>query len=103
VQAISSFRVLAVLVIVVLAMTLAAPARAEALEPLTIVALASLAVVGVILVVYLIVANVADSRRAEGDEARYVACIESDTDGRTCWAVRPAPEAAPTTDSPQGG
>jgi len=83
----SGFRLLALTLVAVLTLTLAAPARAEALEPLTIVAIAGLAVVVVIIVVYLIVANSAPSRGAVESEPRYLACVESDTEARTCWAV----------------
>jgi hypothetical protein len=99
----SSFRLLALTLVAVLALTLAVPARAEALEPLTIVAIASLAVIGVIVIVYLIVANVEGSRRGAESEPRYVACAESDTEARACWAVPEASALVPAPDIPQGG
>src|SRR5262249_2792123 len=89
------FRLLAVILAVVLTITLVVPARAEAIEPLAIVGLATLAVVVVILVVYLIVANRSDSRQSQDGERRYLACVESDTEARTCW-VLPQGEALPT-------
>lgn len=102
----SGFRLLAFTLVAVLTLTLAAPARVDALEPLTMVAIASLVVVAVIIVVYLIVANVADKKRgAATGEPRYVACVESDAEPRTCWALpEPPPSAltALTADTLQG-
>jgi hypothetical protein len=99
----SRFRLVALALVAVLTVTLVAPARAEALEPLTLVAIASLAVVGVIVIVYLIIANVAGSRGAAEREPRYVACIESDTEPRACWAVPGGSALAPVATIPQGG
>jgi hypothetical protein len=103
----SGFRLLALTLVAVLTLTLAAPAPAEALEPLTIVAIAGLAVVAVIIIVYLVVANAAPSRGNVESEPRYMACVESDTEARACWAVPeqiPGVSAlAPTTTIPQGG
>ena len=99
----SGFGLLALTLVVVLTLTLAAPARAEALEPLTLVALASLAVVGVIIIVYLIIANVEHSRSSAESEPRYVACVESDTEPRTCWAVPEVSTLVPVATVPQGG
>ena len=97
------FRLLALSLVAVLTLTLAAPAPAEALEPLTLVALASLAVVGVIIIVFLVVANVSQSRSAAESEPRYVACAESDTAPRACWAVSDMSAVIPAAAIPQGG
>ena len=103
----SGFRLLALTLVAVLTLTLAAPAPAEALEPLTIVAIAGLAVVAVIIIVYLVVANATPSRDTVESEPRYMACVESDTEARVCWAVpeqAPAISAfVPTATIPQGG
>lgn len=90
---------MAVTLIVVLAVTLALPRRAEALEPLTIVAIAGLVLVGVIVVIYLVVANVSGSRRAAAGEPRYMACVESDSEPRNCWALPEAPTPGPAVNN----
>lgn len=96
------FRLLVFTLVAVLALTLAAPARAEALELLTILTIASLAIVGVILIVYLVIANVAGSRGAAERAPRYVACVESDSEPRACWALPEAPTPVPPAETPQG-
>ena len=80
----SVLRLFAVMLVVVIAGTLAAPARAEAVDFFV-----SAAVVVLIVVVYLIVANTRGSKMddAKGPEPVKVACVESETQPRTCWAV----------------
>lgn len=85
----SVLRLFAVMLVVVIAGTLAAPARAEAVDFFVISAIVSAAVVVLIVVVYLIVANTRGSKMddAKGPEPVKVACVESETQPRTCWAV----------------
>jgi Na+/melibiose symporter-like transporter len=85
----SVMRLLAVMLVVVIAGTLAAPARAEAVDFFLISAAVSAAVVVLILVVYLIVANTKGSRidDTKAPEPVKVACVGSETQPRTCWAV----------------
>lgn len=85
----SVLRLLAVMLVVIIAGTLAAPARAEAVDFLLVSAIASAAIVVLIVIVYLIVANTKGSRMddAKGPEPIKVACVESETQPRTCWAV----------------
>jgi len=84
----SVLRLFAVMLIVVITGTLAAPARAEAVDFFLIAAIASAAVVVLILVVYLIVANAKGSKDdSKGPEPVKIACVESETQPRTCWAV----------------
>ena len=85
----SVMRLLAVMLVVVIAGTLAAPARAEAVDFFLISAILSAAVVVIILVVYLVIANTQGSRMddSKGPEPIKVACVESETQPRTCWAV----------------
>ncbi len=59
------------------------------------------AVAGIIIVVYLVIANVAGSRRSEDGVPRYIACIESDIEARTCWAVPQTPLPGAASDIPQ--
>ena len=82
-------RLLAVMLVVVIAGTLAAPARAEAVDFFLIATIAGAAVVVLIVVVYLIVANTRGSKMddTKGPEPVKVACVESETQPRTCWAV----------------
>ena len=85
----SVMRLLAVMLVVVIAGTLAAPARAEAVDFFLVSAIVSAAIVVLIVVVYLIVANTRGSRMddSKGPEPVKVACVESETQPRTCWAV----------------
>src|SRR5688500_9878441 len=85
----SVLRLLAVMLAVVIAGTLAAPARAEAVAFFLISAIAGAAVVVLIVVVYLIVASTRGSKMddTKGPEPVKVACVESETQPRTCWAV----------------
>ena len=85
----SVMRLLAVMLVVVIAGTLAAPARAEAMDFFLISAIASAAIVVVIVIVYLVIANAKGSRMddSKGPEPVKVACVESETQPRTCWAV----------------
>ena len=85
----SVMRLLAVMLVVVIAGTLAAPARAEAVDFFVVTAIASAAIVILIVVVYLIVANTRGSKMddTKGPEPVKVACVESETQPRTCWAV----------------
>jgi hypothetical protein len=86
----SVLRLLAVMLVVVIAGTLAAPARAEAVDVFLVGAIASAAIVVLIVIVYLIVANTKGSRMDDskgGPEPIKVACVESETPPRTCWAV----------------
>lgn len=85
----SVLRLLAVMLVVVIAGTLAAPARAEAVDVFLVGAIASAAIVVLIVIVYLIVANTKGSRMddSKGPEPIKVACVESETQPRTCWAV----------------
>jgi Na+/melibiose symporter-like transporter len=85
----SVIRLLAVMLVVVIAGTLAAPARAEAVDFFVVAAIASAAIVILIVVVYLIVANTRGSKMddTKGPEPVKVACVESETQPRTCWAV----------------
>ena len=82
-------RLFAVMLVVLIAGTLAAPARAEAVDFFVISAIAGAAVVVLIVVVYLIVANTRGSKMddTKGPEPVKVACVESETPPRTCWAV----------------
>jgi len=84
----SVLRLFAVMLVVVITGTLAAPARAEAVDFFLIAAIASAAVVVLIVVVYLIVANAKGKMDdSKGPEPVKVACVESETQPRTCWAV----------------
>jgi len=85
----SVIRLLAVMLVVVIAGTLAAPARAEAVDFFLVSAIAGAAIVILIVVVYLIVANTRGSKMddTKGPEPVKVACVESETQPRTCWAV----------------
>ena len=85
----SVLRLFAVMLIVVITGTLAAPARAEAVDFFLIAAIASAAVVVLIVVVYLIVANTRGSKMddSKAPEPIKIACAESETQARTCWAV----------------
>jgi hypothetical protein len=82
-------RLLAVMLVVVIAGTLAAPARAEAVDFFLISAAVSAAVVIILIVVYLVIANTRGSKMddSKGPEPIKVACVESETQPRTCWAV----------------
>jgi heme/copper-type cytochrome/quinol oxidase subunit 2 len=82
-------RLLAVMLVVVIAGTLAAPARAEAVDFFLVAAIASAAVVVLIVIVYLVIANAKGSKLddSKGPEPVKVACVESETQPRTCWAV----------------
>ena len=85
----SGLRILAVMLAVVLVATFATPARAEAVDFFLISAVVSAAIVVVILVVYLIVANTRGSKMddSKGPEPVRIACVESESQPRTCWAV----------------
>ncbi len=85
----SVMRLLAVMLVVVIAGTLAAPARAEAVDFFLISAALSAAVVVILIVVYLVIANTRGSSidDSKGPEPIKVACVESETQPRTCWAV----------------
>lgn len=84
----SVMRLLAVMLVVVIAGTLAAPARAEAVDFFLISAAMSAAVVIILIVAYLIVANAkGKDDDSKGPEPIKVACVESETQPRTCWAV----------------
>ena len=85
----SVMRLLAVMLVVVIAGTLAAPARAEAVDFFLVTAIASAAIVILIVVVYLIVANTRGSKMddTKGPEPVKVACVESETQPRTCLAM----------------
>jgi hypothetical protein len=82
-------RLFAVMLVVVLVCTFAAPARAEAFDFFLISAIAGAAVVVLIIIVYLVVANAKGSRMddSKGPEPVKVACVESETQPRACWAV----------------
>ena len=90
----SVVRLLAVMLVVVIAGTLAAPARAEAVDFFLVSAIAGAAIVILIVVVYLIVANTRGSKMddTKGPEPVKVACVESETQPRTCWAASPTPQ-----------
>jgi hypothetical protein len=85
----SALRLLAVMLTVVLVATFAAPARAEAMDFFLISAAVSAAIVIVIVIVYLIVANTRGSKMddSKAPEPVKIACAESETQARTCWAV----------------
>ena len=85
----SVMRLLAVMLVVVIVGTLAAPARAEAVDFFLISAAVSAAVVIILIVVYLVIANTRGSKMddSKGPEPIKVACVESETQPRTCWAV----------------
>jgi hypothetical protein len=85
----SVLRLFAVMLVVVITGTLAAPARAEAVDFFLISAIAGAAVVVLIVVVYLIIANTKGPKMddSKGPEPVKVACLESETQPRTCWAV----------------
>ena len=84
----SVMRLLAVMLVVVIVGTLAAPARAEAVDFFLISAAVSAAVVVLLIVVYLVIANAkGKDDDSKGPEPIKVACVESETQPRTCWAV----------------
>jgi hypothetical protein len=78
-------RLTAVVVVCVLAATLAAPARAEAIDPLTAIAIGTAAVGVLIIVIFLVVANIADAKKAEVPVL--YACVESGGEAPTCWPL----------------
>lgn len=87
---------LSVVLLVAIVVGLATPGRAEAMDPMTIMAIAGAAAVVVIIVVFLVVANMHDAQRSAATP-QYVACAESDTAPRTCWAL-PSGPAVPFAD-----
>jgi len=94
----SVMRLLAVMLVVVIAGTLAAPARAEAVDFFLISAIAGAAIVVLIVIVYLVNAKGSRMDDSKGPEPVKVACVESETQPRTCWAVD-NPEQAVSWDS----
>jgi heme/copper-type cytochrome/quinol oxidase subunit 2 len=82
-------RLFAVMLVVVIAGTLAAPARAEAVDFFLVSAAVSAAIVILIVIVFLVIANTKGSKMddSKGPEPIKIACVESETQPRTCWAV----------------
>ena len=75
----------AVVLVCVLGVTFAVPAKAEAIDPLTAIAIATAAVGVLIVIVFLVVANMADAKRAAVPVL--YACVEAEGQARTCWPV----------------
>lgn len=63
----STFKLIALVLLVAVAGTLVQPARAEALEPMTIITLAGVAVIVVLIIVVVVIANVRESQTAALD------------------------------------
>ena len=61
----STFKLIALVLLVAIAGTLVQPARAEALEPMTIMTIVGVAVLVVTVIVVVIIANVRDRQRGE--------------------------------------
>jgi hypothetical protein len=87
----TAFRLIAVVLVVVVIVTIAAPEKAEAVDPFTIMAILGAAAVVVIIIAYLIVANTRGPKMDKEDAGIrvpvMVACVESEGQPRSCWAV----------------
>ena len=84
-------RLIAIVLVVVLTVTFATPEKAEAMDPFTIMAILGAAAVVVIIIAYLIVANTRGpkmEKEAAGERVPVmVACVETEGQPRSCWAV----------------
>jgi hypothetical protein len=65
---VSTFKLIALVVLVAVAATLVQPGRAEALEPTTIMAIAGAAVLVVTIIIVVIIANMRERQRGEALE-----------------------------------
>lgn len=86
-----TLRLIAVVMVCVLALTVTAPARADAIDPLTAVAIGAAAVGVLLVVLFLVVANLADAKKASVPVL--YACVEVEGQPRNCW---PLSDAGPT-------
>mgnify|MGYP003577417361 CR=1 FL=1 len=87
----TALRLIAITLVVVLMVTIATPDKAEAMDPFTIMAILGAAAVVVIIIAYLVVANTRGPKLDKDDAGLrgpvMVACVETEGQPRSCWAV----------------
>ena len=71
--AVSTVKLIALVLLVAVAATLLQPARAEAIEPMTVIAIVSVAVGVLIIIAVVVIANVRDRQKGEASEPPVIA------------------------------